>query len=285
MNNLIVRSISGIVFVVIMAGLVAYPALQPFFRWFLFLMSFLAVLEYVTWSLPQYSAGRKYYLATLTAVAFVQVTDMWHRPDAWSDVLVLIGFWMAHIAISLVAAKVSITDLAKESFGISYILIGFATTVGLAQFTIHKGAPYFQQTPEYFNGNGLLFVLALIWINDSFAYLVGRFLGRTKAVPDISPAKTVEGYAGGLMATLLGAFALSGWLMPGINGHNAILFGIVISISASLGDLLESSMKREAGVKDSGNIMPGHGGVLDRFDATLLVSPILMAVLLLLHYN
>jgi CDP-diglyceride synthetase len=200
-------------------------------------------------------------------------------------VLVLLGFWMAHLAFSLVAAKVSITNLAKESLGISYILVGFATTLGLAQFTIHKGAPYFQQTPDFFNGLGILLVLILIWTNDSFAYLVGRFLGRTKAVPALSPAKTVEGYAGGFAATLLVAWMLGSMLVPGLDGYQSLVLGAVISLAASLGDLFESAMKREAGVKDSGSLIPGHGGILDRLDAMLMVSPILMAVLLLLHYS
>ncbi len=124
-----------------------------------------------------------------------------------------------------------------------------------------------------------LSVIALIWINDTFAYLSGSGLGRHPMTPGLSPGKTWEGMAGGLMATLLGGFALSKLTGLFVEGRWALV-ALLVSLLALAGDLFESAMKRQAKVKDSGSLLPGHGGVLDRFDSLLFVSPVL---LLLFH--
>jgi len=130
---------------------------------------------------------------------------------------------------------------------------------------------------------GLLLLLPLIttWASDTGAYAVGRALGRHKLIPAVSPGKTVEGAIGGLLASMLVAWALTQFLLrPAAQLDfrwrplGAIAVGAVISVAAQLGDLAESLFKREAGVKDASNIIPGHGGVLDRVDSLLFVLPI-----------
>lgn len=115
-------------------------------------------------------------------------------------------------------------------------------------------------------------MFVLIWTNDTFAYLSGRFFGKTKLFERISPKKTWEGTLGGIFFTVLMAAALS-WLFD----PEALIFWVgsvlFIAPAAILGDLLESLFKRSLNLKDSGNIMPGHGGILDRFDATLFSLP------------
>jgi len=124
---------------------------------------------------------------------------------------------------------------------------------------------------------GMAWVLTAIfvtWIADSAAYLVGRSLGRRKLAPALSPNKTVEGALGGLAGAALVAlacFALFG--LPG-GPAMAIGVGIALGIAGQIGDLSESLMKRQAGVKDSGNLIPGHGGILDRVDALLFALPV-----------
>jgi phosphatidate cytidylyltransferase len=125
----------------------------------------------------------------------------------------------------------------------------------------------------------LLTTVFSVWAVDSFAYFTGRAIGRRKLAPGLSPGKTVEGAAGGLAAGLaFGAFF--GWLLA-----QAPLGGLLIGFTAGTfgqaGDLFESALKREAGVKDFGGILPGHGGILDRFDSLLVVAPIVAAVILL----
>ena len=121
----------------------------------------------------------------------------------------------------------------------------------------------------------VLFYVVLIWINDIGAYLVGVSIGRHKLWPRISPKKSWEGFFGGLFFTATAAVFLGprmGGVAP-IPVWGWIVFGIVLTLSAVAGDLVESAYKRRAGVKDSGTIIPGHGGFMDRFDAMFLSLP------------
>lgn len=130
----------------------------------------------------------------------------------------------------------------------------------------------------------LLFPVLLTWASDIGAYFTGRTIGRTKLMPSVSPAKTVEGSLGGIvLAVVVGWVFVRRALVPygqlGLSPAGIVLFGIGIAIAAQLGDLFESLLKREAQVKDSSSLLPGHGGVLDRVDSLLFVLPV--AVLLL----
>lgn len=128
--------------------------------------------------------------------------------------------------------------------------------------------------PHFFLTDPWMFIgfMVLLWTNDTGAYLVGRLIGRTKLLPAVSPKKTVEGAIGGLGLTVL-----VGWLLarthPFLSIREWITVAVIISITATLGDLLESAFKRARGVKDSGHVLPGHGGILDRFDGFLLAVP------------
>lgn len=127
----------------------------------------------------------------------------------------------------------------------------------------------------------LLGVLTLVWIADAAAYFVGRACGRRKLAPDISPGKTWEGAIGGLLAVLVYAI-ICGFTVPALNAHLAsggawLLYvgaGVLLCGVSVIGDLFESAVKRQASVKDSGTLLPGHGGVLDRIDSALAVLPV-----------
>lgn len=121
------------------------------------------------------------------------------------------------------------------------------------------------------------FIIACMWINDTMAYIVGSLIGRTPLTP-ISPKKTWEGTAGGILlaACIAGfiAYRLDSPALMDLSLAGWILLAALVSIAGTLGDLLESKLKRMAGVKDSGQLMPGHGGFLDRFDSLLLATPV-----------
>jgi len=127
----------------------------------------------------------------------------------------------------------------------------------------------------------LLFALGVTWAADTTAYFVGRAIGRHPLAPHISPKKTWEGSIGGLIGTLLVAYAFHWWL----NFPLAHLFAMATlgNIAGQMGDLLESACKRSAGVKDSGGLLPGHGGVLDRIDALILCIPVIWYYLVLVN--
>ena len=125
-----------------------------------------------------------------------------------------------------------------------------------------------------------LLLILFIWMNDSMAYLTGSFIGRTAFFPSISPKKTWEGTIGGILFTMVFAYSwgsLTNWFPMSI----WILFGLTAGVVGTAGDLVESKLKRLAGIKDSGAIMPGHGGALDRFDSLLLSAPFALLITML----
>ena len=130
------------------------------------------------------------------------------------------------------------------------------------------------------DGNGMWFLFLLLiiqWFTDSGAYLLGSAFGRHKLMPKVSPKKSVEGAVGGIIVAVIGALLLNVFtdLMPVVL---MIFTAVFVSIGGQLGDLCESAVKRWAGVKDSGTLIPGHGGVLDRFDSMLFASPLLYLI-------
>jgi len=126
----------------------------------------------------------------------------------------------------------------------------------------------------------ILFFLTVLWFNDSLAYAVGKAVGRTKLSPAISPGKTVEGSVGGVLGGVGAAFAFN--YIVGFGKELYFLAGLAVAIGvvALLGDLIESMLKRGAGFKDSGTIVPGHGGILDRIDSMIFSLPLLYYILL-----
>jgi phosphatidate cytidylyltransferase len=120
----------------------------------------------------------------------------------------------------------------------------------------------------------------LIWSNDTFAYLVGSFIGKHKMYERISPGKTWEGTIGGALLTVIFSAFFYKWFGV-LSSKDWILIGVIVAVFGTIGDLIESMLKRSVGVKDSGNVMPGHGGILDRFDSLIYVLPFVFLLLLL----
>ncbi|WP_457681645.1 phosphatidate cytidylyltransferase [Thermovibrio sp.] len=145
------------------------------------------------------------------------------------------------------------------TFFFNYIFFG---TLSLAKLT----KPYF------------ILLLSIVWTTDTFAYLVGRFLGRRKLVPSVSPKKTVEGSLGGSFLGALVSTFVAGKLSLFSANFETFLLMLLLTFVSQLGDLIESSLKRFFKVKDSGSTIPGHGGVLDRLDSTLAVAPFLLVL-------
>lgn len=131
---------------------------------------------------------------------------------------------------------------------------------------------------------GLLGFFVLIWSSDIFAYLIGSLLGRHKLCPKISPSKTWEGAIGGFLFAVGLAYVWKLCFLPDTGSLPWLVFSVFTVVAGMAGDLLESSVKRKAGVKDSGHFLPGHGGVLDRFDSVLLAAPMALAVCFILNW-
>lgn len=198
---------------------------------------------------------------------------------AWTDMLFLPGivtyiiYLIMRLTIQLwVHNRDAIRSISSSFMAQLYI----ALPIAMMNFIYHV-SPHL-----------LLLLFILVWVNDTFAYLVGCNFGRHRLWERISPKKSWEGFWGGLVMTAATA-ALCGLLWRGYFGGYTIAFmtviGITVSVAGTIGDLVESLLKRTVGVKDSGNLIPGHGGILDRIDSILLVIPtVLVAIFLATHY-
>ncbi|MDG1660250.1 MAG: phosphatidate cytidylyltransferase [Winogradskyella sp.] len=129
----------------------------------------------------------------------------------------------------------------------------------------------------------LLGSFILVWVNDSFAYIIGKNFGKQKLFPSISPKKTVEGFLGGLFFACVSSYFISVYVDT-LGFTSWLILAIIISVFGTIGDLIESKFKRQAQVKDSGVIMPGHGGLLDRLDSIIFTAPFIYLFLRILSY-
>lgn len=236
-------------------------------------------------------------LAALTArELFIMAARKASRPLAWLGMAGAAGMVLAAgaapregldnplptailILLALVAPAVAIWSRGVEGEP----LLSVATTVFGAGYAALLGfALYLRHLPglhDAAHASAILFAPVLLtWASDSFAYFGGRAMGRRKLIPRVSPGKTVEGalsavvgtvVVGAAYAVFLGRF---GGYIPTI--PEGALFGLLVSVAAQLGDLAESAWKRDVGVKDSGTLLPGHGGALDRFDSLLFTLPL-----------
>ncbi len=163
-----------------------------------------------------------------------------------------------------------VQDVAYTVAGIIYVGIPFAllNRVSWMQEGINNG-----KIPGCdYNFHLILGPILLIWASDTFAYLVGSLIGKRKLYERISPGKTWEGTIGGGVLTLASAYIFAGWF-PEIAFVHWLVISALVVVFGTLGDLFESLLKRQAGIKDSGKIMPGHGGILNRFDSLIFVTP------------
>lgn len=124
----------------------------------------------------------------------------------------------------------------------------------------------------HYSPHVILGMILLIWASDTYAYLVGSLIGKRKLNERISPGKTWEGTIGGGVLTMASSYIIAGWF-PEIEFKHWLVISLLVVVFGTLGDLFESLLKRQAGIKDSGKIMPGHGGILDRFDSLMFVTP------------
>lgn len=165
------------------------------------------------------------------------------------------------------------SDWAQTLFAPMYIALPFGLMANML---------FLPDTHE-FSPKIILSFFAFVWISDTGAFCVGSLIGKHKLIPKISPKKTIEGLLGGIVFTLLSSIAVYHWVGVFTQAHWLII-SLITVIFATFGDLVESMVKRNAGVKDSGKMLPGHGGVLDRFDSTLLaVPPVWLTIVLITH--
>ena len=175
------------------------------------------------------------------------------------------------LALSLIViAVITLFKFSKELYYDNGKLI-FTVIYTALPFGFALGLPKFSSIDNTFTLE-VFFLFILIWSSDTFAYFTGKFFGKHKMAPKISPKKTWEGFAGGVVLTLILGFFVEKYF-PELRG-NWMVVGVLVAVFGPLGDLVESQLKRNFGVKDSGNIIPGHGGILDRLDSFIICAPV-----------
>ncbi len=190
------------------------------------------------------------------------------------EIIMVLFFALLFILLNSVLSgkKFTVVDAAFSLFGIMYIGISFShllllrysdSSVHIATSwgTLSAGAAY------------LWLAFVGTWANDTFAYFIGSRFGRHKLCPAVSPAKTIEGALGGMFGSIIAILTLG--MLFHLSIAQSVVMGILVGLAAPVGDLTESAIKRFANVKDSGRILPGHGGILDRFDSILFVVPVI----------
>lgn len=268
MKNLILRALTGVVYVgVIIAGIMLpSPAL-----WILiFLLALGANAEYhrLIVNLGSFENPNLVFYDTLGVVMVALLPSATTSPTTLlCMVLFIVLYLLSRPVVSLYNSDMhaSLHNLAYAMLGVFYI----GLPLGMMGWT-----------GIMFAGNGvwiLLGMFIIIWVNDTGAFIIGSMLGKNRLFERLSPKKSWEGFFGGLVFSIIGGvvyfFCAQNHLPANFSALTFGLYGAVVSVIATWGDLFESMLKRASGVKDSGKLLPGHGGVLDRIDSLLFVAP------------
>lgn len=279
MSNFWQRTLTGAVFVLVMVG----GIYLGFTFWLFLLIVALGLWEFYRIMLGEGNLTAKIYGSTVGVLVYISLAWVFTRnlfpfsiplsgrPDSLA--MLLPGF-IAVLLIELFRKHPDpIKNISTAVFGWLYVAMPFA--LGYIMEAESKSAIPF-----------LVVLFILIWCNDTFAYLTGRMIGRTPLFQRISPKKTIEGTLGGAVITMLAAWSLKDHLLYPLNQGMVfpLMTGLTVAIMGVLGDLVESKFKRQLQIKDSGNILPGHGGILDRFDSFILVLPSIYMLLQIAGY-
>lgn len=270
MKQLFTRSITGLVYVALIVGsLLLAPAIS--FPLLAIVLAILAISEFHN----LFTSPRKFCATDMTDIAGVimLIAPLTFSPNPQGVMMSLIFgliWFVVRSALQLRAKAPAVTVFLTSMAGATYIVAPLYIISLMAVFGMAKA---------------VLALFIMLWLNDTGAYCVGSLMGHHRLCERLSPKKSWEGFWGGMFFTAVGAVLLLPWYMPGapwIFGAAAWIFGaaagIIISIAATWGDLVESMLKRSQGVKDAGHILPGHGGILDRIDSLLLAAPVFAVI-------
>jgi len=271
LNNLTKRTLSGIGFILVILGALTGGPLT-FYILFLVITGF-CLLEFYNLAVKNGADVQKTTGIITGLVIFsvnFLVTGGYIENTWWLIVLPFI--FLIHIRELYRNKKNPFRNITYTLAGLIYPLL-FLTLISQIVFI-----PY--PDPGY-NHQIILSLFVLTWSHDSFAYIVGKRFGKHKLSRNISPQKSWEGVAGGFFFTILAALIIF-YLTSHLNMVIWIVLAIIVSVAGTFGDLTVSSVKRSAGVKESGHLIPGHGGALDRFDSALFIIPLAYAFLKLI---
>lgn len=265
MNNFVKRSLTGIVFVTLLLGCTFFGQLS--FSVLFFVITILGVWEF--YSLSETVGNQPQKIAGTLASAVLFKTSAMMCMDMYDHRILLLNLPLIFFIFILelyTKSEKPFQNIAFTLLGIVYVALPFSL---LNFITTHGGGYHYQLLFGFF---------FILWSSDTGAYLAGSAMGKHKLFPRVSPGKTWEGSIGGAIASYGVAYFISGWYTS-ISMFDWMVIASILVVIGTLGDLVESLFKRSINVKDSGNILPGHGGILDRFDSLILATPFVFTYL------
>ena len=267
MNNFTKRIISGVIYVIVLIFSILFSKIT-FLSLFFVLMMF-CLYEFT--KMIQVKSVFPYLIGFLSFLFgnILNVEDVPSRTIyTYAGVALFLSIFSSFAWILFAKKEEIINHLGKIFLSVIYIVV---------PFTLMAQIPFLNNDFEYAS-SAILGVFLLIWSNDTFAYLVGKNFGRIKLLKHISPNKTVEGFIGGMIACFVAGYIIALYFIELSLIQWTFIAGL-ISIFGVLGDLIESMFKRQAGIKDSSNLIPGHGGFLDRLDSVIFAAPFIFIYL------
>ncbi|GAB4161905.1 MAG: phosphatidate cytidylyltransferase [Winogradskyella sp.] len=274
MKELSIRAISGTIYVLLLIGSLY---MQNALTALLLVFGILSLVEFS--NLIKLKSFVQYIVFVLLYLAFWYLCVWLNNPNGSDEAIQIL--LVITVFVNLILIKDLFTEKKIPLFESKlYIVTTFYLTSGFVFMLLIANYKH-NFTPLLLLGSFIL-----VWVNDSAAYLVGKNFGKQKLFPSISPKKTVEGFLGGLFFACISSFFISKYTanILELKFTNWLILAIIISVLGTFGDLIESKFKRQAGVKDSGVIMPGHGGLLDRLDSIIFASPFIYLFLRILSY-
>lgn len=259
-SNLAARFLTAGLLAPILLGILFFA---PHWGWFAVVLCACAIGAHELFGMTHPADGVARWLGVLVTLGVSATVYL-----AGTDARVLLTMMVAVVLSGLLIPLWRLGEIATAGLRITAGVAGplyigvMLTTIGLLRRDLGDGPRYVVMT------------LTFAWLADTFGYFAGRFLGRTKLYEAVSPKKTREGYAGAVAGAVVGGAVAHFWYLPSIPLLHAVGLGALAGAVGQLGDLVESLLKRSTGIKDSGSLLPGHGGILDRIDAVLVVSPI-----------
>ncbi|MFV8345276.1 phosphatidate cytidylyltransferase [Flavobacterium sp. ZB4P13] len=294
MNETLKRAISGAIYIILLLASILYSTESFFILFGIFLI--IAIYEFC--NLIQIHKvfpiifGTALYTTVTLVSHYNKITTDTINQIFNTDLKIAVNIQKLDVVLLVIALVISIKCIlflfydniqkistsSKYLFLLGYIILPFVFITKIS-FGIYD-----------YNPKIIIGLFILIWTNDTFAYVVGKSMGRTKLFEKISPKKTIEGFLGGIVFAVLAGYLISKYYIkanPEFSERSILIWtsiAVIVGIAGTIGDLIESKFKRIAGVKDSGNIMPGHGGILDRLDSVIFVAPIIFLFYQILNY-
>ena len=294
MNETLKRAISGAVYVILLLTSILYSTESFFILFGVFLI--IAIYEFchlvqINSVFPILFGTSLYAAVTLVSHYNKQTTAFLNRTFQTEFDL---NVDIQHLDLTLLAVTIVVSikcilflfydSIQKISTSSKYLyLLGYITLPFIFITKISFGI-------NDYNPKIIVGLFILIWTNDTFAYIVGKSIGKNKLFEKISPKKTIEGFLGGIVFAVFAGYLISKLYIkatPEFSEKSILIWtsiALIVGIMGTIGDLIESKLKRIAGVKDSGAIMPGHGGILDRLDSVIFVAPIIFLFYQILNY-